>query len=93
MKPKTTLRLNGKPLDLNPPSKVTLAMQSFFTARPNDIYTSKELHSNKFAHSSVSDFPHREGCEAYCHFSRGMWYFGHPSAIKEFKRLLAEQVR
>lgn len=91
---KTKLRLNGKPIDLNPPNPSSQALIKFLSSKPDDIFSTAELHkASCVGTSAISKFPHSDQGGVYSCMHGGKLYIGHPEAIKEFKRLLAEQGR
>jgi hypothetical protein len=89
-----TLLLNGKPLELNPPRPSALKLVKFLDTKPGEIFTGAELEKvSGVGVCAIARFHQEKIAEAYCHRPQRGFFYGNPEAIKEFKRLLAEQGR
>lgn len=95
---KVTLKLNGKPLELNPPSRSMLDLKATLDkSKPDEIFTSRELapriglkaktladRATEYLHSIPGySITVRNGA------GHNIRYWGHPKAIAELKRQTA----
>jgi hypothetical protein len=80
------LKLNGKVLDLNPPSPSVVKLQGFLdAAAPDELFTCDEL--AKRAGVAVATIrSHAKIADAYRHKAGAAMYYGHPKAVAELRR-------
>jgi hypothetical protein len=93
MKKPIALKLNGKPLDLNPPRRALEKLAAFLEKLPNDeLLTIGELVTrSNVGQSSIRDFRQDPKFSSYIHRASTLLYFGNPRAIVALKQFLAER--
>lgn len=86
------LKLNGKPFDpTKQPTASEASIISYLTGAPGEVFDGAELRARlSIGKRSLESFAANTKYSAYRHKTTRN-YYGHPEAIKEFKRLLAEQ--
>lgn len=94
MKP-TSLKLNGKPFDPNPPHKSQVRLRTWLDKQAgDDLFTIEEvMRQIGIGRHSVDKFIGSELGPSYSYLAGKCFHLGNPRAIVALKKLLAESER